>query len=74
MNRIKEYLSSPATRISFCVFLFWIGMTRGSLSSRMDAIEEKVENVDSLTVQIYQIQTSLAKIQTDIEWIKTNKF
>lgn len=65
MQKIKDYLSSPATRISFWVFLVWMWVTWGSLNTRIDTIEKKYDEMD-----LVKIQTTLSQIQTDIEWIK----
>ena len=66
MERIKEYLSSPATRVSFCIFLVWIGVTRGSLSSRIDQIEKEMNRIDQMW-----IETKLTELQIDMQWVKT---
>jgi len=65
MAKIREYLINPATRISFLVFVFWIGVVRWSLNSRIEQIEKNVNEMD-----LVKIQTTLSQIQTDIEWIK----
>ena len=65
MTKIREYLTNPATRISFLVFVFWIGVVRWSLNSRIDQIEKNVNEMD-----LVKIQTTLSQIQTDIERIK----
>ena len=65
MNKIKDYLTNPATWISFCVFLVWIGATWGTLSSRIENLEKNVNEIDMI-----KIQTTLSQIQTDIERIK----
>lgn len=67
MQKIKEYLSSPATWIAFCVFLFWLGWTYVSLNDRMWVVEKQLAEVN-----IMEIHTTLAQIQKDIEWIKFN--
>jgi len=65
MIKIKDYLSNPTTRISFIVFIFWIGVVRWSLNSRIEQIEKNVNDMD-----LVKIQTTLSQIQTDIERIK----
>lgn len=65
MTKIKDYLTSPATWISFCVFIFWIGVVWWSLNNRIEQIEKNVNEMD-----LIKIQTTLSQIQTDIEWIK----
>jgi len=65
MDRVKEYLSNPTTWISFTVFVFWLGWAWVSLNSRITAIEKAQADMD-----IAYIQSTLAQIQTDIQWIK----
>lgn len=65
MTKIKDYVTNPTTRISFCVFIFWIGAVWGSLNSRIEQIEKNVNEMD-----LIKIQTTLSQIQTDIERIK----
>ena len=65
MTKIRDYLMNPATRISFLVFVFWIGVVRWSLNNRIEQIEKNVNEMD-----LVKIQTTLSQIQTDIEWIK----
>ena len=65
MDRIKEYLSNPTTWISFTVFVFWLGWAWVSLNARITAIEKAQADMD-----IAYIQSTLAQIQTDIQWIK----
>lgn len=72
MTKIKDYLSNPATRISFIVFVFWLWMVWATTNNRLETLEEKCHEVDTVKAQMYEIQTSLAQIQTDIQWIKTN--
>lgn len=65
MDRIKNYLSNPAIRISFIVFVFWLGAVWGTLNSRITAIEKAQSEID-----ISSIQSQLSAIQTDLQWIK----
>jgi hypothetical protein len=65
MNKIKDYLTNPTTRISFCIFVFWIGVVRWSLNSRIEQLEKNVNDMD-----LVKIQTTLSQIQTDLTWIK----
>lgn len=65
MDKIKEYLSNPATWISFCIFLFWIGATWGTLSSRINELEKNLNDIDMAS-----IQSQLSSIQTDLQRIK----
>ena len=57
MTKIREYLTNPATRISLLVFVFWIGVVRWSLNSRIDQIEKNVNEMD-----LVKIQTTLSQI------------
>ena len=66
MQRIKEYLSNPATRISFFIFVFWLGVTYGTLNSRLWIVEEKVNKID----QIW-IETQLTELKINTQWIMT---
>jgi len=70
MQKIKDYLTNPQTIISFIIFVFWLWGLRASTNSRLAALEEKCHEVDTVKAQMYEIQTSLAQIQTDVLWIK----
>jgi hypothetical protein len=65
MQKIKEYLTNPATWLAFCVFLFWLWWAWVSLNSRISAVEKAQAEIDTA-----YIQSTLAQIQTDIQWIK----
>ena len=43
-----------------------------TVNSRISLLEEKCHEVDTVKIQMYEIQTSLAQIQTDLTWIKSN--
>lgn len=64
-SKIEKYLSEPWTWVAIATFLIGLWITRGSFTSKISDLEGKVNELD-----IYSIQTTLAKIQTDIEWIK----
>lgn len=72
MTKIKAYLTNPAVRVSFCVFLVWIGITRWTLNFRVNLLEQKSSEIDTIKVQYYDIQTKLAEIQTNLSWIMSN--
>jgi hypothetical protein len=72
MTKIKEYLSNPAVRVSFCIFLVSIGVTRWTLNLRINVLEQKTAEIDNIKAQYYDIQTKLAEIQTNISWIMSN--
>ena len=65
MEKIRDYLSNPATRISFIVFIFWIGAVWGTLNSRIEALEKNVSEID-----VVSIQSQLSAIQSDLQRIK----
>ena len=65
MQKIKDYLTSPATWISFIVFVFWLGGLYATTNNRITELEKKYNEMD-----LIKIQTTLSQIQTDIEWIK----
>lgn len=65
MTKIKDYLTSPATWISFIVFVFWLGGLYATTNNRITELEKKYNEMD-----LIKIQTTLSQIQTDIEWIK----
>ena len=75
MNRIKEYITNPATWIWFIVFVFWLGMSYATLNSRISVIEEKQEefNVIQIQTQLAEINKNIAGIQKDIERLKMNR-
>lgn len=72
MTKIKEYLSNPAVRVSFCIFLVSIGITRWTLNFRINVLEQKTAEIDTIKAQYYDIQTKLAEIQTNLSWIMSN--
>ena len=65
VSKIEKYLSEPWTWVAIATFLIWLWITRGTLTSRINDIETELGELD-----VYSIKTSLAQIQTDIEWIK----
>jgi len=65
MNKVIEYLSSPATWIWFIVFVFWLGAVRGTLNGRIELLEKNVSEID-----VVSIQSQLSAIQSDLQWIK----
>ena len=44
-------------------------MVWATTNNRLETLEEKCHEVDTVKAQMYEIQTSLAQIQTDIQWI-----
>lgn len=65
MEKIKQYLWNPAVWISFLCFVFGLGVSYATLNSRISVLEKAQWEID-----IQYIQTTLAQIQTDIQWIK----
>jgi len=70
MQKIKDYFTNPQTIISIIIFVFWLWGLRATTNSRISALEEKCHEVDTVKVQMYEIQATLWQIQTDILWIK----
>ena len=75
MQKIKDFLSNPATRISFTVFIFWLWAWYATLNSRLSAVEQKQEefNVINIQTQLAEINKNIAGIQKDIERLKMNR-
>lgn len=69
-NKIKEYFATPSTWVTLIAFAFWLWGMRATVNNRIEALESKYDEVDSVKVQMYEIQTTLGQIQTDILWIK----
>ena len=65
LEKIKNYVTNPAVWISFIAFIFWLWVSYSSLNNRISAIEKEQAELDAA-----YIQTTLAQIQTDIQWIK----
>jgi len=72
MQKIKDYLTSPTTWITFFAFIFWLGGIWANTNNRIAMLEEKTAELDTVKVQMYEIQTTLSQIQTDISRIKTS--
>ena len=72
MTKFKAYITDPKNIIAFIVFCFWLGGMRATLNNRLQVLEEKCHEVDTVKAQMYEIQTSLAEIKTDLVWIKAN--
>jgi hypothetical protein len=65
MEKIKQYLWNPAVWISFLWLVFGLGVSYATLNSRISVLEKAQWEID-----VQYIQTTLAQIQTDIQWIK----
>ena len=65
MNKRKEYITNPARVISFCVFIFGLGVTYATLTNRISKLEEFQKSVN-----IVKLESTLTSIQKDIEHMK----
>lgn len=65
MDGIYEYITNPANIIGFVVFVFWLGVTWSSLNWRLKDCEKRLEKIEEA-----DLETKLAEIKTDLEWIK----
>jgi hypothetical protein len=59
------YITNPANLVSFVIFIFWLWVTWSNLNWRIKNLEKKSEEID-----ITKIETKLAKIEADLEWLK----
>lgn len=64
-NWIIERFKQPSTIWKMVIFIFWLWVTRSSLNYRVARLEEFQETVD-----VVEIKTTLAQIQSDLSWIK----
>jgi hypothetical protein len=67
MTKIKDYLTNPATRISFLVFVFWLGGLYATTNARISAVENDVREI-----QWYKLDVKIAEIQKDIQYMREN--
>lgn len=65
IERIKNYIFNPAVWISFIAFVFGLWVSYSTLNNRISVLEKQQAELDAA-----YIQTTLAQIQTDIQWIK----
>lgn len=65
MDNLYNYLTDPWTLVSFVVFVFGLWAMWSKLNWKIEALEKKTEEID-----ITKIETKLAEIQTDLQWIK----
>ena len=70
MTKFKAYITDPKNIIAFIIFCFWLGGMWATMNNRLTLLEEKCHEVDTVKTQMYEIQTSLAQIQTDIQRVK----
>lgn len=59
------YLTNPANLVSLVIFIFWLGVTWSNLNGRIKDCEKRLERIDEA-----DLETKLAQIQTDLQWIK----
>lgn len=64
-NWIIERFKQPSTIWKIAIFIFWLWATRSSLNYRISRLEEFQETVD-----VVEIKTTLAQIQSDLNRIK----
>lgn len=62
---LQQRLLQPQTLISIISFIFGLGVVWATLNNKINTLEKKIQEVDNL-----DLNTKLAQIQTDIEWIK----
>lgn len=67
MQMRVERLKKPTTIWSIIIFIFSLGGVYATMNNRISRLEEFKANVD-----VVKINTTLAQIQADIEWIKLN--
>ena len=65
MESLYNYISNPSTLIEVIVFVFWLWATWSNLNWRIKELERKTEEIDWI-----KIETKLAEIQKDLQWIK----
>ena len=65
MENLYSFITDPSTLIELLVFVFWLWATWSNLNGRIKNLERKTEEID-----IANIETKLAEIQTDLKWIK----
>lgn len=65
MQKRRQHLTSPAVIISLLVAIFWFGVTRWTLNNRINRLEDFQKEINMV-----EIQSTLASIQSDISRIK----
>lgn len=65
MENLYKFISDPSTLIEFLVFVFWLWATWSNLNGRIKELERRTEEIDWI-----KIETKLAEIQKDLQWIK----
>lgn len=62
---IQTRILQPQTIISIVSFVFGLWVVRATLNSKIRALEEFKKTIDAI-----EINEKLARIQTDLDWIK----
>ena len=65
MENLYNFVTDPSTLVEFIVFVFWLWATWSNLNWRLKELERKTEELDWI-----KIETKLAEIQKDLQWIK----
>ena len=72
MERLTDYITSPATIINIIVLIFWLGTTRANLNNRIKKAEDDIKEIkESLwKIDMTEIKTKLAKIEADLDRLR----
>ena len=65
MENLYNFITDPSTLVELLVFVFWLWATWSSLNWRIKELERKTDEIDWI-----KIETKLAEIQRDLQWIK----
>lgn len=65
---IMQRLEQPQTILSFIWFVFSLWAVRATLNNRIKTLEEFKKTIDAI-----EINEKLARIQTDLDWIKKKR-
>lgn len=65
MESLYKFISDPSTLLEVIIFVFWLWATWSNLNWRIKELERKTEEIDWI-----KIETKLAEIQKDLQWIK----
>lgn len=64
MQKRKEYITAPATIVALIVFVFWLWISRATMNSRVNKLEEFQS-----TINMVEIQKDIAEIKTNVAWL-----
>ena len=64
MENLYSYLSNPSTIVNIVVLVFWLGMTRANLNSKLKELEKRIDKIEDLDLdsRLTEIQTNLKRI------------